>query len=464
MRELIQETPPSAIRFETSEVPKARPGNLDARTEAWRFYYDNSLDIGLDALDRAIRSMAVRMIPPGMRVLDVGTGRGHLLAALRPEVGVGIDLSKRAVMEARERYGHLHFRVADVRDREAIGPLDGPFDFILLNQTLTETADLVETLLALHAHAAPWTRLVVLERLRSRLPRWAPAPVRIRSADLDPIFGLGGFEVLSHWKSSVLQERFRLPGLRFYKRFHAHVLRPAPHLMEASPTLTASIVLPILVERDDLSGFLKRLPDPGDDTEYLLVTTTDTHPSVKAAVRKLDASRFRILNSRSHKRADALHEGITSATGDCVVLLGDPPGETPEAIPRFLEAIRTWKGDLVLANRRIYPDPRRGRASPDRLVDRILSRLHTRRAGQRVGDVNPYLKAIRRRDLDRIRKLRNDQPFEEDGLIAAAGRLHLKILDIPVPLEAGSSDPAKQGNVRRLLQRLRLLARSVISR
>jgi len=126
--------------------------------------------------------------------------------------------------------------------------------------------------------------------------------------------------------------------------------------------------------------------------------------------------------------------------------------------------MRTWKGDLVLANRRIYPDPRRGPASPDRLVDRILSRLHSRRTGQRVGDVNPYLMAIRRRDLDRIRELRNNHPFEEDGLLAAAGRLHLKILDIPVPLKAGSSEPVKFGTTRRLLQRLRVLARSVISR
>src|SRR5437667_8707767 len=33
--------------------------------------------------------------PPGKRVLEVGCGQGDLLAALKPEYGVGIDFSKK---------------------------------------------------------------------------------------------------------------------------------------------------------------------------------------------------------------------------------------------------------------------------------------------------------------------------------------------------------------------------------
>ena len=42
-------------------------------------------------LTRALRAR----IPPGQRVLDIGCGSGHLLAALEPSHGVGIDLSGR---------------------------------------------------------------------------------------------------------------------------------------------------------------------------------------------------------------------------------------------------------------------------------------------------------------------------------------------------------------------------------
>jgi len=55
------------------------------------------------------RILRVR-VPEGLRVLDLGCGAGHLLAALRPSQGVGIDISAPAVREARERHGGERLR------------------------------------------------------------------------------------------------------------------------------------------------------------------------------------------------------------------------------------------------------------------------------------------------------------------------------------------------------------------
>src|SRR5262245_25108871 len=49
-------------------------------------------------------------IPFGQRVLDIGCGSGHLLAALNPSQGVGIDISERAVAEARRQYDGNNLR------------------------------------------------------------------------------------------------------------------------------------------------------------------------------------------------------------------------------------------------------------------------------------------------------------------------------------------------------------------
>ena len=57
-------------------------------------------------------------MPPGQRVLDIGCGAGHLLAALEPSRGVGIDVSAPAVPGARAAYGgeRLHFFEGDGSD------------------------------------------------------------------------------------------------------------------------------------------------------------------------------------------------------------------------------------------------------------------------------------------------------------------------------------------------------------
>ena len=73
-------------------------------------------------------------IPPGQRVLDIGCGSGHLLAALEPSLGVGIDLSAPAVAAARERYGSaaLRFLAGNAADPAVLGQAGGPFDVILM--------------------------------------------------------------------------------------------------------------------------------------------------------------------------------------------------------------------------------------------------------------------------------------------------------------------------------------------
>src|SRR6201997_1294778 len=59
------------------------------------------------------------LIPPGKRVLELGCGRGDLLAALKPSYGVGIDFSAAAIAKANARYPNLYFVLGDVENSEA---------------------------------------------------------------------------------------------------------------------------------------------------------------------------------------------------------------------------------------------------------------------------------------------------------------------------------------------------------
>src|SRR3981189_1073019 len=49
------------------------------------------------------------LIPPGKRVLELGCGRGDLLATLKPSYGVGIDFGAKTIAKANARHPDLYF-------------------------------------------------------------------------------------------------------------------------------------------------------------------------------------------------------------------------------------------------------------------------------------------------------------------------------------------------------------------
>ena len=62
------------------------------------------------------------LIPPGKRVLELGCGRGDLLAALKPSCGVGIDFGAKTIANARVLHPELHFILGDAEAPETRWP------------------------------------------------------------------------------------------------------------------------------------------------------------------------------------------------------------------------------------------------------------------------------------------------------------------------------------------------------
>src|SRR5258705_7074289 len=66
------------------------------------------------------------LIPPGKRVLELGCGRGDLLAALKPSYGVGIDFGAETTAKANARHPDLYFVLGDVELPETLASIEGP--------------------------------------------------------------------------------------------------------------------------------------------------------------------------------------------------------------------------------------------------------------------------------------------------------------------------------------------------
>lgn len=114
-------TEPDPIVEEVRRFFEEHHEGIERARRARRYYYEY--------LTRAIRAR----VPPGQRVLDIGCGSGHLLAALQPSTGVGIDLSARAVETATKIYGSpaLRFIEGDGTDPRVLADAGGPFDVIV---------------------------------------------------------------------------------------------------------------------------------------------------------------------------------------------------------------------------------------------------------------------------------------------------------------------------------------------
>src|SRR5436305_1948881 len=99
--------------------------------------------------------------PAGLRVLELGCGTGDMLAALEPSVGVGVDFSEGMIAEARKAHPHLDFRVGDIEDPAVIRSLPGPFDVIVIVDTLGALEDCQSLLESLHHLCERHTRVIV---------------------------------------------------------------------------------------------------------------------------------------------------------------------------------------------------------------------------------------------------------------------------------------------------------------
>ena len=339
----------------------------DAWIERNRFYYDED--------ERYLRFL----VGPDRQVLDLGCGTGRVLAALRPRRGVGVDFSPAMVEQARRRNPQFEFHVGDVEDPGVIDGLDGPFDVILLADTVGSLEDCQRTLLNLHSLCHRETRVVIA--YYSRL--WSPVLYAARKAgqqmpqteqnwlsgqDLAGIMALADFEVVRVENRQIipkhigglgtLANRFvgTLPGIRNLGLRSYVVARPRREA--ALRQKSASVVIPCRNEAGNIAPAIDRLPRFCDDLEVVFVeghsrdNTVDEVKRVIAAHPELD---IKLVHQDGKGKADAVRKGFDSAQGEILMILDADLTAPPEDLPKFYEAITLGRGELIMGSRLVYP-------------------------------------------------------------------------------------------------------------
>src|SRR3984957_9450258 len=159
------------------------------------------------------------LIPPGKRVLELGCGRGDLLAALQPSYGVGIDFGARTIARARQQHPEMNFVLGDVEDPATLASVEGPFDYIVIADTIGMFEDIDGTLNLVQHLCAPSTRIIIsyyshlwepvlklaeLLQVRSERPRIN----YIATADFLNLMDLADLEVISQEQRQLIPRRW----------------------------------------------------------------------------------------------------------------------------------------------------------------------------------------------------------------------------------------------------------------
>jgi len=401
------------------------------------------------------------LVPEGAKVLELGCGIGNLLAALKPSVGIGVDFSAAMVDQARQRHQHLQFRVGDIEDREIIDSLEGPFDYIVLSDTIGLLDDCEATLGSLHRLCHRDTRIVIsyyshlwepVLSLGSRLGLRMEQVEQnnfLSPLDIQNLLTLADFDVVKReWRQLVPRRWFgigpfinryigTLPIVRSCCLRHYLVARSIPKKIPSINSTT--VVIPCRNERGNVQAAVTRLPSFCPHIEIIFVeghSKDDTLDEIHRVIAAYPERDIKVIVQDGVGKADAVFKAFDCARGDVLMILDADLTMPPEQLPKFWNALALGKGEFINGSRLVYPMEEEAMRFLNLIANRIFSILFSWLLNQRFTDTLCGTKVLMRSDYERIKKYSgyfgNFDPFGDFFLIFGASKLNLKVVEVPI--------------------------------
>jgi len=405
------------------------------------------------------------LIPPGKRVLELGCGTGELLASLEPSRGVGIDFAPAALQRARARCPDLNFVLGDAEDPTTLDAIEGPFDYIVIADTIGMWEDIDATLRLIYRLCTPSTRIViayyshlwepVLKTAEALgLRRKQPTINYIATADFLNLMDLADFEVINREQRQLLPLRLfglgpfvnkyiaPLPGIRKLCLRTYLVGRPVRQFPDRK--FSASILIPCRNERGNIESAIQRMPRFGSAQEILFVEGNSSDGTFEECERVRDAYRgewdITVLKQDGKGKGDAVRKGFAAAKHDVLMILDADLTMPPEALPKYHSVIENGKADFVNGTRLVYPMENEAMRPLNLIANRCFAYLFSYLVNTRLTDTLCGTKVLMRRDYEVLAKERdyfgNFDPFGDFDLIFGAAKQNLKIIETPIHYKA----------------------------
>jgi len=400
------------------------------------------------------------LIPEGARVLEIGCGRGDLLASLKPGYGLGVDFSPDMIEIARFRHPDLNFQIIDVHDLDLKG---AAFDFIVLSDVVNDFWDVHAALEKIRSGCVPGTRIIFnfFSHLWERPLAWAQwlgiaTPTLpqnwLTTSDLDNLLQLSGYEPLRSWSEVVAP--LPLPGAGFANRVLSKiapfrwfamtnfvVARPAAEPNAQSPVV--SVVVAARNESGHIAELLARIPEMGAGTEILFVegnSTDDTYEVIEKVIAANPHRNCKLIKQLGRGKGDAVRAGFVAATGDILMILDADISVPPEDLPRFYEVLVSGNGEFCNGVRLVYPMQDQAMRFANLVGNKFFAWAFTWLLGQPIRDTLCGTKVMWKAHYEGIRANRRYfgefDPFGDFDLLFGAAKLNLKIMEVPIRYRA----------------------------
>ncbi len=450
---LGQEEPKNQLSAEIRQQESQGSCHARERHPLARYYYGR------------IQKRLSQIVEPGARVLEIGCGRGEMLASLNPSVGVGIDADSTQIAEARKRYADLRFfrmRFEDVHE------LNEKFDYVLFCQSLGNVYDLQTLFRSVQHVCHARTRAIIVHYSRVwqpalRLMEWlgikqrAPEPNWLPTDEVIHLLRLGGFETIRSFGMTILPVHIpllsslcnrllgNLPFLHLLGLNYVVIARPVrADRRQPSELNSVSIVVPARNEAGHIKQLLQRIPRLANEQEVIFVegnSTDDTWDVIRETVDTYKGPlTLRALRQDGSGKGDAVRKGFAAAKGDILYILDADISVPPEELTSFHEVITSGAGEFINGSRMVYLMDRNAMRFLNLLGNKFFGWMFTYLLSQHFRDTLCGTKVLSRADYERIAANRTYfgkiDPFGDFDLLLGAAKLNLKIVDVPVHYKA----------------------------
>ncbi|WYD81714.1 MAG: bifunctional class I SAM-dependent methyltransferase/glycosyltransferase family 2 protein [Candidatus Electrothrix gigas] len=428
-------------------------------------------------------------IPPGLRILELGSGEGNLLHNLKPACGVGIDFSATMVSKASSQYPDLEFLCADAHTAD----IQGQFDIIILSDIVNDCEDVQRLLQNIRQNCHERTRIIINYFNNAwRIPLAAARRLKLAKPlleqnwlsphDIKNFLDLCGFEEIS--SRGFIGLPLPVPLLsNFLNRFIVHffpfslfaltnfsISRPAPERKNIDE-LTISVIIAARNEAGHIEELFNRTPKIGKKTEIIFVeggSSDNTYNVIEQNIASNGRQDVFLYRQQGKGKGDAVQLGFQKATGDVVLILDADMTVRPEDLSCFVQALADGKGEFINGVRLVYPMEDEAMRFFNILGNKFFSFAFSWLLNQQIKDTLCGTKVMWRQDYEILAAHRHYfgefDPFGDFDLIFGAAKMNLKLIDLPIRYQArryGTTNISRWSNGWLLLKMVIFASRKI---